>query len=307
MKYGYGVDIGGTAVKIALFDETGKQLAAWELPSERNRDGRPFLEKIARSVLADMASRGVSKDAVLGIGVGVPGPVVDGVVVGCDNLGWEETPVSAILEEFTGLPVRVGNDANLAALGESRKGGFRNMVLVTLGTGVGGGIVLNGKILEGVTGAAGEIGHMVLDRDETEVCGCGKRGCAEQYCSATGIVRLATEYLAKTGATSLLCRGEITCKAVFDAAQQGDEAAKAVLEQVYRYLAQLIANVCILLNPERVVIGGGVSKAGQPLLEGIKRYFDGFIYHASRNVELSLATLGNNAGAYGAFCLISDV
>jgi len=225
-------------------------------------------------------------------------------VVSCDNLGWENTPVQAILEAYTGFPVRVGNDANVAALGESRKNGCKNMVLITLGTGVGGGIVLNGKILEGVTGAAGEIGHMVLNRAETAVCGCGKRGCAEQYCSATGIVRLTRQYLEKTDEASLLRREEITCKAVFDAAAQGDALAGQVLEQVYGYLAELIANVCILLNPERVLIGGGVSKAGQPLLEGIGRHFDKYIYHASRNVEISLATLGNGAGAYGAFCLM---
>lgn len=306
MKYGYGVDIGGTAVKIALFDETGNSLHACELPAEKNADARPFLRKVAQWILDDMTVRSIGKEAVLGIGVGVPGPVMDGVVVGCDNLGWEKTDVAAVLGEFTGLPVRIGNDANLAALGESRRNGWKNMVLITLGTGVGGGIVLDGKILNGTTGAAGEIGHMVVNPWETEVCGCGKRGCAEQYCSATGVVRLARLALEENATSSLLRRDELTCKGVFDAAELGDKVAQAVLEQVYESLAQLIANVCIVLNPEMVVIGGGVSKAGMPLLAGIHRHFDKFIYHASRNVEISLATLGNDAGAYGAFCLIKD-
>ena len=306
MQYGYGVDIGGTAVKIGFFAENGERLAAWETPAEKNKDARPLLGQIAGMILADMAARGLQKEAVLGIGVGVPGPVVAGTVCGCDNLGWEKTDVAGILAEYTGLTVAVGNDANVAALGESRKISCENMVLITLGTGVGGGIVLNGKILEGKTGAAGEIGHFVVNREETVPCGCGKRGCAEQYCSATGVVRLARLALEKDGGPSLLRRGEITCKAVFDAAAAGDGLAQEVLEQVYGYLAELIANVCILLNPEKVLLGGGVSKAGRTLLEGVFRHFDRFIYHASRDVEISLACLGNDAGAYGAFCLIKD-
>lgn len=306
MKYGYGVDIGGTAVKIAFFDETGNAMDAWELPAEKNADASPLLHRVAQWILADIAGRNLEKADVLGIGVGVPGPVAGGVVIGCDNLGWEKTDVAAILEEFTGLPVRVGNDANLAALGESRKNGCKNMVFITLGTGVGGGIVLDGKILSGATGAAGEIGHMTLNREETEACGCGKRGCAEQYCSATGVVRLARLAVEENPGPSLLRGGEITCKGVFQAAEKGDQVAQAVLEQVYESLAQLIANVCIVLNPGRVVIGGGVSKAGAPLLAGVNRHFAKFIYHASRNVEISLATLGNDAGTYGAFCLIKE-
>lgn len=307
MKYGYGVDIGGTTTKIAFFDESGRQLDAWELPSEKNLDARPLLRRIADAIFADMACRGLEKSSVLGVGVGVPGPVVQGVVIGCDNLGWEQTDVAAVLGEFTGLRVRVGNDANVAALGESRNGGCRDMVLITLGTGVGGGIVRNGKIWEGATGAAGEIGHMVVNPAETEACGCGKRGCAEQYCSATGVTRLARLALEKDGTPSLLRGEELTCKAVFAAAEQGDPVARAVLEQVYGYLAMVIANVCAVTNPARVVIGGGVSKAGQPLLDGILRHFEGFVYHACRNVEISLATLGNSAGTYGAFCLIMTV
>ena len=294
MRYGFGVDLGGTTVKLAFFNEGGEMLAKWEIPTVTENGGAQILPDIAGSVLGYLAQQGIEKENVLGIGIGVPGPVdKNGIVAACDNLGWGRTNVARQLTALTGLPVKAGNDANMAALGECWKGsGCDNMVLITLGTGVGGGIILDGKPLVGMNGAAGEIGHLVLNRTETEACGCGKRGCAEQYCSATGLVRMAKNYA--------------TAKDVFDTAHSGDEAAQAVLEQYYAYLAELIANVCIVLNPAKVVIGGGVSKAGQPLLDGIRRHFDRFIYHASTGVEFSLATLGNDAGAYGAFKLLLD-
>jgi len=294
MQYGFGVDLGGTTVKLAFFDVAGQMLAKWEIPTVTENGGAQILPDIAAAVLGYLEKEKISKEQVLGIGIGVPGPVdKKGIVAACDNLGWGKTDVVGQLQALTGLPVKAGNDANMAALGECWKGsGSENMVLITLGTGVGGGIIINGKPLVGMNGAAGEIGHLVLNREETWVCGCGKRGCAEQYCSATGLVRMAKNYE--------------SAKAVFDAAHSGDEAAQRVLEQYYAYLAELIANVCIVLNPEKVVIGGGVSKAGQPLLEGIGRYFAKYIYHASRDVEFALATLGNDAGAYGAFKLLLD-
>lgn len=308
MKIGFGVDLGGTTAKIAAFTGEGELLCKWEIPTATEDNGGRILLDIAASVLDYCTQQGIAKENVLGLGIGVPGAVnKDGVVASCDNIGWGPTDVVQQLGELTGFPVKAGNDANVAALGEAWKGsGCDNMVLVTLGTGVGGGIIINGKPLTGKTGAAGEIGHLVLNPDETEICGCGKRGCAEQYCSATGIVRLAREYLAKTEDASSLRETPLTCKAVFDAADQGDGAALAILEQAYAYLGELIANICIVLNPELVVIGGGVSKAGQPLLSGIRRHFDKFIYHASRNVEFRLAALGNDAGIYGAFCLLLD-
>ena len=292
MRYGFGVDLGGTTVKIAFFTESGEMLTKWEIPTVTENDGKSILPDIAAAVLGYLEKEKITKSDVLGIGIGVPGPVdANGFVPACDNLGWRNIDVAGQLSSLTGLPVKADNDANMAALGECWKGsGCDNMVLVTLGTGVGGGIIINGKPLVGRTGAAGEIGHLVMNREETLVCGCGKRGCSEQYCSATGLVRMAKDY--------------DTAKDVFDAAKAGDENAQTVLEQYFAYLAELIANVCIVLNPEKVVIGGGVSKAGQPLLDGIARHFEKFIYHSSRDVEFALATLGNDAGAYGAFKLL---
>ncbi len=307
MKLGFGVDLGGTTVKIAVFDEAGGLLSKWEIPTVTENGGSRILPDIASSVLGYCEKKGISKDEVIGLGIGVPGAVdKSGVVAACDNLGWGRTDVVGELSSLTGFSVKAGNDANMAALGEAWKGsGCDNMVLVTLGTGVGGGIIIDGKPLVGKNGAAGEIGHLVLEREEEDLCGCGKRGCAEQYCSATGIVRLAKEYLKKTGEDSLLRLDTLTCKTVFDAGARGDKAALAILEQAYNYLGQLIANVCNVLNPELVVIGGGVSKAGEPLLTGARKYFDKYAYHACRDTEFHLAALGNDAGVYGAFKLIA--
>ena len=294
MKYGFGVDIGGTTVKIGFFDRDGALVDKWEIPTNKTDSGTYILSEIAQSICEYLQKNSVSREDILGIGMGVPGAVnKKGVVNKCINLGWGVFNVAEEFSALTGFPVKAGNDANMAALGEAWKGsGCDNMLMVTFGTGVGGGIVLDGKPLVGAHGAAGEIGNITINPHETQRCACGKRGCAEQYCSATGLVRMAKNYP--------------TAKAVFDAAHSGDEAAQRVLEQYYAYLAELIANVCIVLNPEKIVIGGGVSKAGKPLLDGIRRHFDKYIYHASRHVEFALATLGNDAGAYGAFKLLLD-
>lgn len=309
MKYGYGVDLGGTTVKIAYFDETGNMLDKWEIPTVKENDGKQILPDIAAAVLEHMEKTGAGKENILGIGIGVPGPVNDeGVVNRCVNLGWGVFNIHEDLGKLTGLRVVAGNDANVAALGESWKGGGQgaaNMVMATLGTGVGGGIILGGKALNGVHGSGGEIGHMVLNREETEVCGCGKKGCAEQYCSATGVVRVAKRYLAACDMPSSLRTVEaMTCKDVFDAAKDGDQAAMTILEQVYAYLGEFLANICNVVDPEVVVLGGGVSKAGQPLVDGAKRYFDKWVFHGAKDVRFALATLGNDAGAYGAFKLL---
>lgn len=311
MKYGFGVDLGGSSVKIAYFDEQGNMLDKWEIPTVTEKGGRQILPDIVAAVKGYLASKGVDKKSILGIGIGVPGPVDGkGVVNKCINLGWGVFNIQQELETLTGLPVRAGNDANMAALGESWKGGGQgceNMVLATLGTGVGGGIIVDGRPVSGVHGAAGEIGHLVLEPNETEFCTCGKRGCVEQYCSATGIVRLAKKHLADKTARSVLRNVEkLTCKDIFDAAKAGDALAQAVLEQVYDYMGRFLANVCCTVDPELVVLGGGVSKAGQPLLDGAKRYFDKYIFHASKDIRFALASLGNDAGAYGAFKLVLD-
>ena len=311
MDFGFGVDLGGTAVKIGYFDRTGTLLDKWEIPTVTEDCGSRILPDIAASIQAYRQAKDISRDQLLGIGIGVPGPVSPGGVVNrCVNLGWGVFHIHEALTDLTGLPVKAGNDATVAALGDCWKGGgagCRNMVFATLGTGVGGGIIIDGKVLHGACGAGGELGHMVLNRQETEACSCGKYGCVEQYCSATGIVRIAKQFLAREQAPSSLGQiQELTCKDVFDAAKAGDALAQQALEQVYAYMGEFLANVCNVVNPEAVVLGGGVSKAGDVLLEGVKRHFGKYVFHAASHVRFSLAALGNDAGTYGAFKLALD-
>ena len=308
MKYGFGIDLGGTTVKLAFFDREGTLLDKWEIPTVKENNGAQILPDIAASVKKYLAEKNIPNEDIIGIGMGVPGPVNgNGVINRCVNLGWGVFNIHEELEKLTGFPVRAGNDANVAALGEYWKGGgkgYENVVMVTLGTGVGGGIILGGQVLHGSTGAAGEIGHLVADPHETEVCGCGKKGCAEQYCSATGIVRVAKKFLSEKEIPSALRDCEnMTCKDVFDAAAAGDGAANEILEIVFNYMGRFIADICAVVNPQAVVIGGGVSKAGGVLTEGIRKYFDKYAFHAVKGAVFNLATLGNDAGAYGAFKL----
>ena len=298
MKYGFGIDVGGTTVKIAYFDETGNMLEKWEIPTDTSENGARILPDIAASVRGFLTERKIPDCDILGIGIGVPGPVnAKGVVNRCINLGWDVFNIAQRLTDLTGFPVKAGNDANVAALGEFWKGGGRgceNMVFVTLGTGVGGGIVV-------------EIGHLVLNRDETVPCNCGKRGCVEQYCSATGIVRLAKRHLDSTDAPSSLRSLEnLTCKDIFDAGKAGDKEALMILDRYYAYMGEFLGNICSTVDPEVVVIGGGVSKAGQVLIDGIVPYFRKYVFHAASGVRFTLASLGNDAGAYGAFKLALD-
>lgn len=311
MKYGFGVDLGGTTVKIAYFDETGVLLDKWEIPTVTENNGSQILPDIAAAIAGYLEKTATPREDILGIGIGVPGPVDDeGTVNRCINLGWGVFNIAKQLGSLTGFPVKAGNDATLAALGENWKGGgegCKNMVMATLGTGVGGGIILGGKPLNGVHGSGGEIGHMVLNREETEACNCGKYGCVEQCCSATGVVRLAKRHLASCNTPSSLRQLQtITCKDIFDAGKAGDKAALDILETFYTYLGEFLANVCCVLDPDVVVIGGGVSKAGSVLTENAKKYFDKFVFHGAKDVTFRLATLGNDAGAYGAFKLILD-
>ncbi len=308
MKYGFGVDLGGTTVKIAYFDETGNMLSKWEIPTRTENGGCYILPDIAASIQEYMARCSIDRESLIGIGIGVPGPVNhQGIVNKCVNLGWGNVNIAQTLGALTNLPVKAGNDANVAALGECWKGGGQgceNMVFATLGTGVGGGIVVGGNVIHGTHGAGGEIGHITLNPEETDPCGCGKHGCVEQYCSATGIVRMTQKFLATFQVPSSLRQLDaITCKDVFDACAAGDDAAKAILHQVYDYMGKFLADICCVVDPEAVVLGGGVSKAGKPLLEGAHKAFEKYAFHACRDIEFRLATLGNDAGAYGAFRL----
>lgn len=309
MKYGFGIDLGGTTVKLAWFNESGEMLHNWEIPTRRENNGANILPDIAAAALGYLAEQNIPREDILGIGIGVPGPVdPNGVVSACVNLGWGRTDIPKTLGGLMGLRVVAGNDANVAALGECWKGGGRgcdNMVMVTLGTGVGGGIVVGGRVIHGVHGAGGEIGHFCVNPNETRVCGCGNRGCVEQYCSATGVVRLAKDRLAASNTPSALRQMDnFTCKDVFDLAAKSDPVAVAALAEFYDYLGRALSTVSCVADPEIFVLGGGVSKAGTPLLKGVQESYLRYSLFACKDTKFALATLGNDAGAYGAFRML---
>lgn len=309
-QYVFGVDIGGTTVKLGLFDTEGNLLDKWEIPTRTEESGSFILPDIAKDIQRKIEEKQISKEMVVGVGVGAPGPIDNqGVVHRAVNLGWGVFSIKDTLEEILKVPVMAGNDANVAALGEMWKGGGQgssDLIVVTLGTGVGGGIIVDGKILTGVTGAGGEIGHIHVEDNESETCGCGNVGCLEQYASATGITRLANRKLKESEKESVLRGGEVSAKTVFDAVKAGDALAIEVAEEFGKYLGNCLAAIAGVVNTEAIVLGGGVSKAGEILINYIKPYYEKNVFHGSRNVKFSLATLGNDAGIYGAAKLVLD-
>ena len=310
-KYGFGIDVGGTTVKVGFFETSGALLDKWEIKTNTANGGEAILPDIAKTIEEKLSKEGISKDEVQGIGIGVPGPVLNAsVVTRCVNLGWGEIDVAGTLSKITGLPVKVGNDANVAALGEMWQGGAKgssNVVMVTLGTGVGGGIIVDGRIVAGANGAGGEIGHLNVCEDEHEACNCGQHGCLEQYASATGVVRMAKRKLAKiSGETSLHKFEDLTAKDVFDEAKAGDKVALEIVNEVCEILGKTLGKIACVVNPEVFVIGGGVSKAGQILIDTVKKYYVPNTFTSCKDARFELASLGNDAGMYGCMCLMLD-
>lgn len=309
-KYCFGVDVGGTTVKLGLFNTDGDLLEKWEIPTVTADGGKAILPDIARSIQKMMDEREMEREDVAGVGIGAPGPIdSEGTVYNAVNLGWGTFSIKKELQRLLNMPVEAGNDANVAALGEMWQGGARgytDVVMVTLGTGVGGGIIVEGKILPGATGAGGEIGHMHVNDDETVACNCGNYGCLEQYVSATGVVRLANRKLAESGRDSLLRGIEVTAKDVWDAAKKGDPLAMEVAEDFGWYLGKALAGVASVVNPEVFVIGGGVSKAGNILIDYIQKNYQKYAFTGCRGALFTLARLGNDAGIYGAARMVLE-
>lgn len=307
-QYVIGVDIGGTTVKLGLFHLNGEVLDKWEIKTHTENGGERILPDIAASINERLKEKGISKEEVSGVGCGIPGPInEEGIVPHTANLGWGYKEVTKELETLTGLPCKGGNDANVAALGEMWKGGaegYHNVIMVTLGTGVGGGIIIGGKIVAGSHGAGGEIGHLHVDDDIPGKCGCGNQGCLEQVASATGIVNLAMRALEDSEMPSLLRQGEVSAKTVFDAVKAGDALAIEVAERFGKYLGTALANIAAVVDPEAIVIGGGVSKAGPVLLTYIEKYYQKYCFKSCQDVRFVLATLGNDAGIYGSAKLV---
>lgn len=310
MKYIFGVDLGGTTVKMGLFNESGEVLEKWEIKTVKDDNGAKILPDIAESIKAKAAEKNLAKEDVIGVGIGAPGPIdSEGNIYGAPNLGWGTFNVSETLSNLTGFKVKTGNDANVAALGEMWMGGgkgYKSIVMVTLGTGVGGGVIIDGKIVAGAKGAGGEIGHIFMDENETETCGCGKKGCLEQYGSATGVVRLANRRLAKDDKASVLRGKSVDCKAVWDAVKEGDEVAIEIANEFGKILGRGLGIIACVVNPEAFVIGGGVSKAGNIIIDYIIDNFKETTFRGCKETDFKLATLGNDAGIYGAAKMLLD-
>lgn len=285
-----GVDVGGTSIKFGLFTPQGELRRRWRIPTDTSYQGRNILPQIARSIRSQLPL-----SQLLGVGMGVPGPVqADGMVNRCVNLGWSMVPAGQTLSALLdGVPVQVANDANAAALGECWQGagqGASSLLLVTLGTGVGSGIVLEGRLLAGAHGSAGELGHLTVNFQEKQVCACGKRGCLEQYASASGILRMARE-------TGLSARD---AKEVCTLAAAGVKPACEVVEKAGRLLGVALSHAVCLLDVERILLGGGVAAAGAVLMNPTQESFRANVFPASAETELGFAALGNDAGLYGA-------
>ena len=315
MAYILAADIGGTSCKLAIFDEQIELVEKWQIKSSMGNHQR-MLEAVATAFEQKLVSMDSSFNECLGLGVGVPGPVnfKEGSVNGAVNLGWDtHVNVAEILHGRTGLSVSVDNDANLAALGEQFKGAgknYSNVAVLTLGTGVGGGIILNRALIHGHSGASGEVGHMKVDHTEQFLCNCGHRGCLETVASATGIVNL-THVLQEDYPESVLSEkiaaDILTSKDVIEAATDKDPLALRVLNKASYYIALGLSYIASTVNPSHFVIGGGVSEAGTILLDSIISQFPSVTFPpAAEHVSIVLAELGNDAGIYGAARLVEQ-
>ena len=317
-KWLMGVDLGGTTTKLAIISKYGEIFHKWEIPTDISEKGKYITTNIAKTIDEKLEELGMVKSQLLGIGMGAPGPVdgSNGSIYEAINLGWVDYPLKDLLEVETSLPAVVENDANLAALGEMWKGagnGAKDLIAVTLGTGVGGGIIANGMLVQGASGAAGEIGHITVVPEGGAPCNCGKSGCLETVASATGIVRLANEALSTDDGHSILQQkinaGEpLSSRLLFACAAEGDSLSNEVINKVSFYLGMALSHTANALNPEKIVIGGGVSRAGEQLAAPVREAFERFAFkRVSKSTSISIATLGNDAGVIGAAWLVKKL
>ncbi|GGE46813.1 glucokinase [Pullulanibacillus camelliae] len=314
-KWTVGVDLGGTSIKMAFIDETGAIIDKWEIGTDLTDNGANITRDIANSLDEQLQKHAHAKEEIIGIGMGAPGFInfEDGSVFEAVNIGWKNFPLKAALEKATALPVAVDNDANLAALGEMWKGageGAIDLICITLGTGVGAGVIINGQIAHGIGGMAGEIGHITAVSEGGYLCNCGRTGCLETVTSATAIKRMALKDYQNHPESKLYAiyqdKQDVTTKDVFDAAKEEDPFALSIVDEVARYLGEALSNVAILLNPQKIVIGGGVSLAGETLLKPVDHYIKAFtLPGVYEGLELCKATLGNDAGVIGGAWLIN--
>ncbi|HOA63733.1 MAG TPA: ROK family protein [Bacilli bacterium] len=296
----FGVDIGGTNIKIGKFVK-GELVEYSSIKTNKEENGKYIMSEIFEEI-----NKMLGEDTIIGLGMGVPGPVVNGVLLKAPNLGWEPFDVvERIREEYGDIYIKVTNDANLATIGEHKLGGgigFKNFVFITIGTGIGGGVILDNELHEGVTGAAGEIGHIRVDFRNRRKCNCGLYDCVERYASATGLVITAQEKI--PGRNTSLTLENLSSKTIFDEAKKGDEVALEIVDDMVEKLATALSQIASTINPEAFVIGGGVSKAGDFLIDKLAKRFQKLAFFPVRNTQFRLATLGNDAGMYGGYYII---
>ena len=309
MKLNVGIDIGGTKINLGIVDEQGKITDSCRIPTNAKQEPELTVQEIVKTLKKILKKNGLTLQDITFIGAGVPGTVntSTGLVSYCPNLSWFDIPIGDLFERYMGRKVVVEQDSRNAALAEKLFGagkGCDNILCVAVGTGIGGGIIIDGKPLVGAHGAGGEIGHLCGNYEETDHCGCGNTGCLEQYASATGITRLANIRLAKDDARSVLREQEVSAKTVFDAVKAGDAVAEEIAEEFGKYLGHAMANLAAVADPSAIVIGGGVSKAGEILIEYVEKNFKERAFFANKDTEFVLATLGNDAGICGAAKLI---
>ena len=304
--YAFGVDVGGTTVKLGLFSRDGALLEKWEIPTRTQNNGEHVLPDIVASIRSKLSDKNIAPQNVEGIGIGVPGPVsADFTVNKCVNLGWGvfnlKEKMNQLLPEISN--VAAGNDANVATLGELWQGGgkgYQSAVMFTLGTGVGGGVVVDGKIVAGANGGAGEVGHMTVEPGETVPCACGKYGCLEQYASANGIVRMGKVMLSQCDKPSALRDLErFTAKDICDLARNGEEMAMDIVERFGEYMGRAMSYVACTTDPDVFIVGGGMSRAGSIITDVMLKYYRKYAFHVSTGTSIALAELGNDAGIYG--------
>ena len=303
-RYGFGVDIGGTSIKFGLFDELSQLVKKWEIATRSDEGGNAVCERVATEIKAKLSDYNITEKDLLGVGIAVPAPVdKNGIIVlqGA-NLRWEDPNIKSLLESYLNIPIYVMKDSNAALLGEIRHGRSEcclNAVLLTIGTGLGCSIVINGGIVYGSFGCAGELGHVTVNKNENEPCGCGKFGCLEQYASASGIVRIAKRMIVQSPVQTVLNRETMTAKEIFKAYAVGDELAVRAVREFVSYLGSAIGYLTAIIDPELIIIGGGVSLAGDLLLDLIRMECEASF--GTEKCELSIASLGNDAGIFGAF------
>ncbi|HGC8535896.1 TPA: ROK family glucokinase [Streptococcus agalactiae] len=313
-----GIDLGGTTIKFGILTLEGEVQEKWAIETNTLENGRHIVSDIVESLKHRLSLYGLTKDDFLGIGMGSPGAVdrTSKTVTGAFNLNWADTQeVGSVIEKEVGIPFFIDNDANVAALGERWVGAGANnpdVVFVTLGTGVGGGVIADGNLIHGVAGAGGEIGHMIVDPENGFMCTCGNKGCLETVASATGVVRvarqLAEQYEGSSAIKAAIDNGDtVTSKDIFIAAEDGDKFANSVVERVSRYLGLAAANISNILNPDSVVIGGGVSAAGEFLRSRVEKYFVTFAFpQVKKSTKIKIAELGNDAGIIGTASLANQ-